>query len=173
MVIDVLQRWSKRDSVAVVRRRTDQPTAQRTFPFSPVLLYACIAILVGVILLSGCRSTPEEIPEGLSRMEMFQLAQEAVDRERWETALLYYREFIQRFPDDQGAIMEAEYEIAFIAYKQREYDVARERFQAILETYEEDETRQLPEWPRVLSERLVGIIDERTSPDDAERDGLE
>ena len=106
-------------------------------------------------------------------MEMFQRAQEAVDRERWETALRYYREFIQRFPDDRGAIMEAEYEIAFIAYKQGDYDVARDRFEKILLAYEEDRTGQLPEWPRVLSERLIGIIDERTAPGDTRRDSRE
>lgn len=106
-------------------------------------------------------------------MEMFQRAQEAVDRERWETALRYYREFIQRFPDDRGAIMEAEYEIAFIAYKQGDYDVARDRFEKILLAYEEDRTGQLPEWPRVLSERLIEIIDERTAPGDTRRDSRE
>ncbi len=95
-------------------------------------------------------------------MEMFQRAQEAVDQERWELALRYYREFIRRFPDDRGAIMEAEYEIAFIAYKQGDYEVAHNRFEALLATYEADQSGTLPEWPRVLSERLLEIIAERT-----------
>lgn len=100
-------------------------------------------------------------------MEIFQRAQEAVDQERWELGLRYYREFIRRFPDDRGAIMEAEYEIAFIAYKQGDYATAQERFEAILSAYEADQARALPEWPRVLSERLLEIIEERTA-DEAE-----
>ena len=123
-------------------------------------LFILFLIVAG---LTGCASTPEEIPEDLSQMEMFQRAQEAVDQERWEIGLQYYREFIRRFPDDRGAIMEAEYEIAFIAYKQKDYDLSRQRFEAILATYEADQAGSFPEWPRVLSERLLQIIDERTA----------
>ncbi|TVR72375.1 MAG: hypothetical protein EA427_03295 [Spirochaetaceae bacterium] len=124
------------------------------------MLLAFLALL----LLPGCQSGPVEIPEDLSQMEMFQRAQEAVDQERWEVGLQYYEEFIRRFPDDRGAIMEAEYEIAFIAYKQKDYDLSRRRFEAILATYEADQAGALPEWPRVLSERLIQVIDERTAP---------
>lgn len=127
-----------------------------------ILAFFLVAVLNGAVL-SGCQSAPEEIPEALSRMEMFQRAQEAVDQERWEVGLQYYREFIRRFPDDRGAIIEAEYEIAFIAYKQGDYELSRERFEAILAEYEADQAGTLPEWPRVLSERLIQIIDERTA----------
>ncbi|MCG8477934.1 MAG: tetratricopeptide repeat protein [Spirochaetales bacterium] len=121
-----------------------------------------VALAAGVAACTiACRTVPEEIPEGLSRMEMFQRAQEAVEVERWETALRYYEEFIRRFPDERGAIVEAEYEIAFIAYKQEQYRESIELFEAILQKYEEDETGLLPEWPRVLSLRLLEIIDER------------
>lgn len=96
---------------------------------------------------------------------MFQRAQEAADRNQWDLALRYYREFSQRFPEDRGAIMEAEYEIAFISYKQRDYTEARQRFLAILATYEEDTSGSLPEWPRVLANRLLEIIAERTEGD--------
>ena len=124
-------------------------------------------IVVGVLvvgcaaLAAACQTVPEEIPEGLSRMEMFQRAQEAVEVERWELALRYYETFIDRFPDERGAIAEAEYEIAFIAYKQERYVESIALFEAILRKYEEDETGMLPEWPRVLSLRLLEIIDER------------
>lgn len=123
-----------------------------------------IVVSLALALFWSCRSGPVEIPEDLSQMEMFQRAQEAVDQERWDVALQYYQEFIRRFPDDRGAIMEAEYEIAFIAYKQRDYELSRSRFESILATYEADRSGVLPEWPRVLSERLIQIIDERTAP---------
>ena len=123
----------------------------------PILL----TLVAAVILPVSCQSTPEEIPPDLSRMEMFQRAQEASDDGRYELALRYYREFIDRFPDDRGSIIEAQYEIAFIAYKQEQFDTAEERFRAILASYTADEGGSLPEWPRVLSEKLLEIIDER------------
>lgn len=94
-------------------------------------------------------------------MEFFQRAQEAADQNRWETALMYYEEFLVRFPEDPGAQMEARYEIAFIAYKQQDYLRSQELFESIMEAYTADESGVLPEWPRVLSLRLLQIIDER------------
>jgi tetratricopeptide (TPR) repeat protein len=117
--------------------------------------------MVLVLFLGSCETAPEEIPEGLSQMEMFQRAQEASDRERYDTALRYYQAFIQRYPEDRGAIAEAEYEIAFIAYKQERYSEAQERFEALLADYETDGAGELPEWPRVLSEKLLVIVEDR------------
>lgn len=92
---------------------------------------------------------------------MFQRAQEASDEGRYEQALAYYEEFIRRYPDDPGAIVEAEYEIAFLAYKQDQLSDAREGFQEILSKYESAGTNALPAWPRVLSEKLLDRIDQQ------------
>ena len=121
--------------------------------------FSLFAVLLA--LLGGCASEPGEIPEGLSPAEMFQRAQEAVDDEKWEVALRYYEEFIARYPDERGAIVEAEYEIAFITYKQERYAEARTLFEAILADYEADNAGVLPDWPEILSQRLIEIIDER------------
>ena len=126
-------------------------------PFVSILL----TVTVLVLSLGSCETAPEEIPEGLSQMEMFQRAQEASDRERYDTALRYYQAFIERYPDDRGSIAEAEYEIAFIAYKQERYPEAQERFEAILADYDTDDEGELPEWPRVLSEKLLVIVEDR------------
>lgn len=112
------------------------------------------------LFVTSCQSTPEEIPPDLSRMEMFQQAQEASDQGRYEWALEYYEEFIRRYPDDEGSIVEAEYEIAFLSYKQGNLSEARQQFEDILEKYEESEANQLPAWPRILSEKLIERIDE-------------
>lgn len=148
-----MQDHCKRDSFHNVKRK----------PASRPTLIGLFVLVTTALFLTSCHSAPEEIPEGLSQMEMFQRAQEAVDQGRWDQGLRYYREFIARFPDERGAIMEAEYEIAFIAYKQADYETARTRFEAILATYEADQSQSLPEWPRVLSERLIEIIEERTA----------
>ena len=112
-------------------------------------------------MLVGCASEPEVIPEDLSPAEMFQRAQEAVDDSRWELALRYYETFIERYPDDRGAIVEAEYEIAFIHYKQELYVESRALFEAILAEYEADSAGVLPDWPEILSQRLIEIIEDR------------
>ncbi len=103
-------------------------------------------------------------------MEMFQQAQEASDQGRYEQALAYYEEFIRRFPDDQASIVEAEYEIAFLAYKQDQLPEARQQFEDILEKYESDGAEQLPAWPRILSEKLIERIDDRMDDEGLLRD---
>lgn len=92
---------------------------------------------------------------------MFQRAQEEVDDENYDLALRYYREFIRRNPEDRGSIIEAEYEIAYIAYKQEEYDTAERRFEALLAQYEADQANALPEWPEVLAVKLLDKIEEK------------
>lgn len=120
-----------------------------------------LAVGMMLAILAGCASEPEEIPEGLSPAEMFQRAQEAVDESKWDVALRYYEEFIVRYPDNRGAIIEAEYEIAFIAYKQERYEEAIDMFEAILADYQADNSGILPDWPEILAERLIEIIEER------------
>lgn len=99
-------------------------------------------------------------------MEMFQRAQESSDQGRYEQALAYYDEFIRRYPDDPGSIVEAEYEIAFIAYKRDQLSQARQGFEEILAQYESSDSGRLPAWPRVLSEKLIERINEQMEEDD-------
>ncbi|MFP4153606.1 MAG: outer membrane protein assembly factor BamD [Alkalispirochaeta sp.] len=120
-----------------------------------------ISVFLGaLLLLASCQSTPEEIPEGLSKAQMFQRAQEEVDRRNYEQALRYYDEFIRRNPDDPGSIIEAEYEIAYIAYKQDDYDTAEVLFEELLEQYDGENADELPEWPQVLAAKLLDRIEE-------------
>ena len=145
LIVVGLQRPCKRATVIAVIRHS--------------LLSGVLAFIT--LFVTSCQSTPEEIPPDLSQMEMFQQAQEASDQGRYEQALAYYEEFIRRYPDDEGSIVEAEYEIAFLAYKQDELPEARRQFEDILEKYESDGANTLPAWPRILSEKLIERIDER------------
>lgn len=97
---------------------------------------------------------------------MFQRAQEEVDSGNYERALRYYNEFIRRNPDDRGSIIEAQYEIAYIAYKQEEYDLAEERFNALLAQYDADEANTLPEWPEVLAVKILDRIEEKRAEEE-------
>lgn len=118
-------------------------------------------IVLGI--LGSCHTVPESISSDLAPNEYFQKGQEAFGRGYSETALLYYRTFIERYPDMTQKVVEAEYEIAFIIYRSGELENARDLFSAILEKYAAPGAEVLPAWPRVLSAKLLGIIEEELS----------
>ncbi|MCL2705485.1 MAG: tetratricopeptide repeat protein [Spirochaetaceae bacterium] len=119
------------------------------------------------LIITGCRGVPKEIPANLQPEEYFKNAQSAVvDWGNYNAALFYYEEFIKNFPDMRGKIIEAEYEIAFIYYRKKNYEEAEKRFEAILEKYTTPESSYYNEWPRVLSEKILKKIRKQTSKSD-------
>ncbi|MFP4363226.1 MAG: hypothetical protein ACLFR1_05105 [Spirochaetia bacterium] len=124
-----------------------------------------------LITLFSCHTTPEEIPEDLPPAKYFQQANEAYDVNDLESALVYYRTFLERFPDRTYMRIEAEYEIAFIRYRQGYLEEAKQRFIDLLDKYDEpSEGQQLPEWPRVLSLQLLEVIEAELNSEPAEED---
>jgi len=111
-------------------------------------------------ILGSCHTVPESISPDLAPNEYFQKGQEAFGRGYGETALLYYRTFIERYPDMTQKVVEAEYEIAFIIYRSGDAEKARGLFTAILQKYAAPGAEVLPAWPRVLSAKLLGMIEE-------------
>jgi len=111
------------------------------------------------LLITGCRGVPKEIPENLYPEEYFKNAQSAVvDWGNYNAALFYYEEFIKNFPDMKGKIIEAEYEIAFIYYRKKNFPEAEKRFETILDKYTTPESAYYNEWPRVLTEKILNKI---------------
>ncbi len=119
-------------------------------------------ILTAVFLLiTSCNSVPKNIPEDMQPEEYFKNAQSAVvDWGNYRAALFYYNEFIKRFPDMKSKIIEAEYEIAFIYYKKENYYESEKRFKSILESYKTDDAVYYPEWPKILTEKILKQIEE-------------
>lgn len=114
-----------------------------------------------IIILSACQSTPPEIEEGLNPAELFQRAQEAVINDSdYETAMAYYEAVLERFPNDIQNRVIAEYEIAFLYHKMGDDKKAKQLFSTLLEKYEGEKAQVLPQWPKVLSEKLISIIEE-------------
>ena len=105
-----------------------------------------------VVIMAGCASGPKEIEQGLTPPEYFQRAQQAViERNDYDTALAYYQTVLDQFSNDKQNGVIARYEIAFIYYKQGEFDQAAAGFTEILEIYDDDDTAsELPAWPPVL-----------------------
>lgn len=124
-----------------------------------------LPMLFLALAFSSCSSTPPVIPEGLTPMQFFQRAQEESDNYRWDNALLYYRTFLERYPDDLPNVLAARYEIAFILYKKEQYAESKRLFEELLETYKKLENPlSVPQWPKVLAEKVLRKIQERTTP---------
>ncbi|HKK66174.1 MAG TPA: hypothetical protein VJ967_09995 [Clostridia bacterium] len=113
-------------------------------------------LIVIATLLGACASQPEEIPEELEPIEYFQRAQKiASEDENYVLAKRYYKAFIERYPDDIQRIVEAKYEIAFLSYKQSNYELARQQFEEMLSYYDDEGSSVLPRWPQVLAEKVI------------------
>ncbi|MCL2293736.1 MAG: hypothetical protein FWC36_02565 [Spirochaetes bacterium] len=129
-------------------------------------------MLIIFLLLSGCRSTPRDIPDDLHPEEFFRNAQNAVDTWRnFNRAISYYEEFMRRFPDMKGKVIEAEYGIAFIHFRKGNFEEAERRFLLILERYQSPERIHFPEWPRVLSEKVLETMQQRSARTSRSRRG--
>ena len=99
-----------------------------------------------LLLFTGCRGVPKSIPDDLQPEEYFKNAQSAVvDWGNYKAALFYYQEFIKKYPEMKGKVIEAEYEIAFIHYKQENYSESIKLFKEILAKYETEERVYYPE----------------------------
>lgn len=118
-----------------------------------------MGIFLTALFLLACETLPEEIPPNLDKRVFFKDAQEYMDGLAWETAKLYLNEFKQRFPNDRADILAADYQLGLIAYKQGQYGPALETFKEILAIYENDDSGELHEWVRVLSEKLLARIE--------------
>jgi outer membrane protein assembly factor BamD (BamD/ComL family) len=109
---------------------------------------------------TSCASRPAVIPYDLTPMELIQRGQEASSRNRFALALQHYRTLLERFPDDLYFTCAAEYEIAFIYYRRRNFEDARIKFNDLLARYDSPDAELLPPQFRVLSEIVLARIDE-------------
>jgi len=116
--------------------------------------------LVTVFLATSCASKPVTIPDDITPAELIQRGQEASDRNKFAASLQYYAAVIDRFPFDIDSIMAAEYEIAFIHYKQKKYDMAKVEFNGLLERYNTPDEELLPQSFKILSLKILDKIHE-------------
>jgi len=110
--------------------------------------------LMTVLLFSSC-VTATNISEELTPAELIQRAQEATDKNRFKTALLYYEALYERNRNNIDLTITAEYEIANIHYKQKKYNQAQSEFTAVLEYYNTPDEELLPRHFKRLAQ--IGI----------------
>jgi outer membrane protein assembly factor BamD (BamD/ComL family) len=104
----------------------------------------------------SCATTITISPD-LSSAELIQRAQEASDNNRYNIALQYYEALLERNRYNIDLVITAEYEIAFIHYKQKKYQQAREELNNVLERYNTPDEELLPQ----QFKRLAIIVLER------------
>jgi outer membrane protein assembly factor BamD (BamD/ComL family) len=112
------------------------------------------------LFLCSCASTVK-ISDDLSPAELIQRAQEASDKNRYKIALQYYQALYDRNRSNLDLVITAEYEIAFIHYKQRKFQQAREEMNAILEYYNTPDEELLPQHFKRLAQIVLKSIEEK------------
>jgi outer membrane protein assembly factor BamD (BamD/ComL family) len=121
-----------------------------------------VSAALAAALLIACAGAPKVIPEDLGARELVQRAQEATDAYNYAAAIAYYNALGERFGADPLYKTTADYEIAFIAYKQDRYAVAKEGFEGLLARYSGPDAASLPPRYAVLSKKMLEVIADRT-----------
>ena len=119
-----------------------------------------LLVLLAALFFAAC-TTVSNIPEGLSPAELIQRAQEARDRNRYGVAMQYYQVLLERNITNINLVCEAEYEIAFIQYKQKKYAQAKAGFNVLLERYDTLGRENLPPQFEILARRVLNTISEK------------
>ena len=121
----------------------------------------CIAFAVLAALAVSCvSSAPIVIPDNLTAAELIQRGQEASDKNRYNVSVQYYEAILERFPNDIDNVIAAEYEIAFIHYKQKNYTQAKTELNQVLAHYNVPDQELLPAQYKILSNIVLGKIKE-------------
>lgn len=116
------------------------------------------AAAVAACVFASCSHIPKSIPEDLSAREIIQRAQEMTDGYHYEAAVVYYKALLERFGSDPLYKTTAEYEIAFMAYKQKRYAEAKEGLEALLAEYSGPDAAALPPRYSVLCKKVLEVI---------------
>ena len=120
----------------------------------------CAALVASLFV--ACAGVPKVIPQDLTAREIVQRAQEATDAYNYHAAIAYYEALGERFGSDPLYKTTADYEIAFIAFKQDRYAAAKEGFEALLALYAGPEGSTLPPRYAVLAKKVLESMAERT-----------
>jgi outer membrane protein assembly factor BamD (BamD/ComL family) len=121
-------------------------------------------VFFAALCLAACATGTANIPEDLTPAELIQRAQEASDKNRYNQALQYYQALLERNGTNIDLVCTAEYEIAFIHYKQKKYNQAKEGFNSLLERYDSSDGHLYPPQFKRLAAIVLDRIDEKEKP---------
>jgi len=109
----------------------------------------------------SCASKPVVVPEDMPPAKIIQRAQEATDINKYKIAVQYYQILQERHGHINEFYCIAEYEIAFIRYKQKKYAEARKGFEKLLVLYSAEGGETLPPQLKILAEKVLDRINQK------------
>ena len=109
----------------------------------------------------SCTSGQVVVTEDTSPSKIIQKAQEAMDGNKYKTAVQYYEILLERYGSVNEYYCTGEYEIAFIRYKQKKYSEARWRLENLLVLYSAEGGESLPPQFKILAEKVLARMDEK------------
>jgi len=121
-------------------------------------------VVFAALCLAACATGTLNIHQDLTPAELIQRAQEASDRNRYNYALQYYTALLERNSTNIDLVCTAEYEIAFIFYKQKKYSQAKEKLNLLLERYDIPDSDLLPPQFKRLATIVLERIDAKENP---------
>ena len=143
----------------LIKKHSCKPEALQGL-FKHQLLKTTALLTVFFALVVSCASKPVVIPEDLTAAELVQRAQEASDRNHYNISLQYYQTILERFSFDAEYVFAAEYEIAFIHYKQKKYELSKAGFNDLLDRYNTPDEELLPPQYKILANKVLAAIAE-------------
>jgi len=123
-----------------------------------------LLVFSAALCFFACATGTANIPQDLTPAELIQRAQEASERNRYNQALQYYTALLERNSTNIDLVCTAEYEIAFIQYKQKKYSQAKEGFKSLLERYNSPDGHLYPPQFKRLSTIVLERINEKEKP---------
>jgi outer membrane protein assembly factor BamD (BamD/ComL family) len=117
-----------------------------------------LAVLLAV---ASCASGPVIVSDDMPPQKIIQRAQEATDVNKYKAAIQYYQILLERYGDAPEYYCIANYEIAFIHYKQKHYAEARRGFEQLLVLYSAEGGETLPPRYKVLTEKVLSRMAEK------------
>ena len=114
------------------------------------LIFTLLILLT--FCLIACSSVPTDIPQDLTAIELTQKAQTAFDNGNLKAAKVYYQTILDRFSDNPSAVCGAEFELAHLEIKNKNWSEAKTRLTTLINKYKEDTNSTLPREYLVLAQ---------------------
>jgi tetratricopeptide (TPR) repeat protein len=161
MVVMHMNPWENLKSFYVILKRRYQSKMRFIVINRRMKVKVFCLFIFSIILVfgSGCKSSVDPHEKDITGDKLFQMAYEETDNQNYEKALLYYRIFQERFPEDIEGNLWASYEIAFLYHKMGNDKKAVELFDELLQRYNEEDADVLPQAPKILAEKVIKNIE--------------
>lgn len=103
-------------------------------------IFAAVILITALSVLAACRTVPASVPEGISEAELLQLGQASLDNSNYKAAEFYYTKVIELYGQNISSVIAAEYELAHIKIKRKNFAQAKPALQRILAYYDDPQT---------------------------------